>query len=487
MQDIDVFISYKREELELAQDVERALVAAGYVVFTDFNIQKSENFSEAIDKKIRESKLVIVLWTYASVKSEWVRKEAEEAARLNKYLGVCIDKVTAEMLPLYVRNSNWLDVSQKTRADGLRNLVGVVRQRVGNVSRAEQDAMAKTKLAERDHEFYQVVDGVGSLSGYQKYIEIYPQGANVFDAEKNIARLSSWLSIVTRVPFWGAIGTLAAIVSAWAAVQTIPRATDENDFLRARIEMLETELLTKQSLAPEENPSESGQGISEKGAAFLSTSLKQAQAALNAERTKLAQAAANIKELEAELQAAKSHALQLQQESATSIKSDCLDSGVPGVAIAGRCIPFGTVQLDLSKSELFGIGPLAGLRDLEFLSLQNTEIENIDAIASNKKLQILNLSKTRIRDLEAVSELELMQKLFLNNTRVTDVTPLASLTALKVLFLSNTQVRDVRALSKLKSLHYISMPDLNTAGNWTEDTEENRKAVQELIATWTPK
>jgi len=41
----------------------------------------SESFDEVIEKAIADAKCVIVLWSAASVASEWVRNEASEGKR----------------------------------------------------------------------------------------------------------------------------------------------------------------------------------------------------------------------------------------------------------------------------------------------------------------------------------------------------------------------------------------------------------------------
>ena len=113
--DIDIFISYKREERALADLYGDALKTAGYTVVTDLNIQKADDFGEAIDGMIRAAKLVVVLWTEASAASRWVRTEALEALALDKYYPVMVESVAPPDLPIQVRRINWLDVSTLAR------------------------------------------------------------------------------------------------------------------------------------------------------------------------------------------------------------------------------------------------------------------------------------------------------------------------------------------------------------------------------------
>ncbi len=188
---IDVFISYKREERAYADTVSHALKEAGYVAVTDLNIQKATDFGEAIDRMIREATVVVVLWTNASAASNWVRKEASEAERLGKYLGVRVDAVTVDDLPLTVRNNNWLDLSGASLTEGLPRLLTEIRRLAGAPKRTQAEATTDTATAEKDLEFYQVVSEIGDMGGFRKYLELYPKGAYTEDAKRKIEGINA--------------------------------------------------------------------------------------------------------------------------------------------------------------------------------------------------------------------------------------------------------------------------------------------------------
>ncbi len=71
-----VFLSYSREDSELAGEVERALKKLGLEVWRDVrSIAPGIEWSPAIAKAIRQARGVAVLVTAASAKSEWVAYE----------------------------------------------------------------------------------------------------------------------------------------------------------------------------------------------------------------------------------------------------------------------------------------------------------------------------------------------------------------------------------------------------------------------------
>ena len=72
----DIFISYKREEQPIAKKLADALQKKGWTVWWDPEVLTGERFHDIIDKELKESKCVVVLWSKLSVESENVKDEA---------------------------------------------------------------------------------------------------------------------------------------------------------------------------------------------------------------------------------------------------------------------------------------------------------------------------------------------------------------------------------------------------------------------------
>ena len=90
--EFDVFISYKREEHHLVQQLAAALEDAGYSHVSDGNLENGQHFPTAIAKMINSARLVVVLWTRKSVQSHWVIDEANLAQKLDVYFGVLVEE-----------------------------------------------------------------------------------------------------------------------------------------------------------------------------------------------------------------------------------------------------------------------------------------------------------------------------------------------------------------------------------------------------------
>lgn len=75
----DVFLSYDHADRRKAQELAKTLTASGWTVFWDRAIHAGPRFRDVIARELESAKCVVVLWSPASVQSDWVIDEAEEA------------------------------------------------------------------------------------------------------------------------------------------------------------------------------------------------------------------------------------------------------------------------------------------------------------------------------------------------------------------------------------------------------------------------
>src|SRR5215510_8020899 len=95
-----VFISYASLDRDRAKRLATVMQAKGYRVWWDREIAAGQTFDEVIERALDDSKCVVVLWSSTSVKSDWVKTEAAEAARRKVLVPALIDPVT---IPLEFR------------------------------------------------------------------------------------------------------------------------------------------------------------------------------------------------------------------------------------------------------------------------------------------------------------------------------------------------------------------------------------------------
>jgi hypothetical protein len=75
-----VFLSYAAEDREAARRLAEALIAQGHTVWWDRLIAGGALWSEAIERALADAWVVVVLWSEASTRSDFVRAEARHAA-----------------------------------------------------------------------------------------------------------------------------------------------------------------------------------------------------------------------------------------------------------------------------------------------------------------------------------------------------------------------------------------------------------------------
>lgn len=89
----DIFISYASPDKERAKVLTECLSERGHSVWWDRTIPPGRVFDEVIQEALHEARCVIVLWSAASVGSNWVKTEASEAVAQNKLVPALIDAV----------------------------------------------------------------------------------------------------------------------------------------------------------------------------------------------------------------------------------------------------------------------------------------------------------------------------------------------------------------------------------------------------------
>src|SRR5258708_24786161 len=127
----EIFISYASEDRERARMIAALLGERGWDVWWDREIPLGKSFDEVIEKAMAQARCVVVLWSAASVISEWVRNEASEGKRRNILIPVFIEHVEA---PLAFRLLNGADLSDWSDDGGdaeFARLVEGVRELLG--------------------------------------------------------------------------------------------------------------------------------------------------------------------------------------------------------------------------------------------------------------------------------------------------------------------------------------------------------------------
>ncbi len=136
---MDIFISYSRADRERVAHIAAALEAEGYSVWWDRDIRAGEEFDEVIDKAIKQSKAIVVVWSKTSITSNWVKEEAEDGVLANTLVPLMIDFVTIPRGFRRIQAAELHDAHDNpTLSENWPEFLGSVRKQVGKGEGAEK-------------------------------------------------------------------------------------------------------------------------------------------------------------------------------------------------------------------------------------------------------------------------------------------------------------------------------------------------------------
>ena len=103
-----VFLSYAREDVETARNLAAVLGDTGHTVWWDRHLHGGANFSNEIDRELKNAQVVMVLWSPTSIASAWVQDEAAEGRDSGRLVPVTVDAIKP---PLGFRQFQCVDLS----------------------------------------------------------------------------------------------------------------------------------------------------------------------------------------------------------------------------------------------------------------------------------------------------------------------------------------------------------------------------------------
>lgn len=107
----DVFLSYKREDWKVAQQLAEVLATEGLDVWWDAELRGGNKFDRRIREEIDNAGSVVVLWSYLALASDYVVGEARYAYKRDKLISIAIEEFDFEDLPFDLQAHHIINLS----------------------------------------------------------------------------------------------------------------------------------------------------------------------------------------------------------------------------------------------------------------------------------------------------------------------------------------------------------------------------------------
>jgi TIR domain len=143
----DIFISYDNEDRARVARLVEIFKAHGWSVWWDQGIQTGEAFAQVIEREIEKASAVVVAWTTASVRSEWVRAEVDEGWKRGRLFPLLLDPVEPPMPYRQIQAADLVDWQGDPAHAGLQRLTTDLAERIG--TRLPHDESPQTPNAVR--------------------------------------------------------------------------------------------------------------------------------------------------------------------------------------------------------------------------------------------------------------------------------------------------------------------------------------------------
>ena len=127
----DVFISYATADRDRIRPLVNALEQRGWSVWWDRTILAGQRWEDVIEAALNEARCVIVLWSSASIQSEWVRAEADEGRRRHVLVPALLDDVKIPLAFRGIQAASLVGWSGATDSPEFEALAKAVREVLG--------------------------------------------------------------------------------------------------------------------------------------------------------------------------------------------------------------------------------------------------------------------------------------------------------------------------------------------------------------------
>ena len=173
----DIFISYKREDRQIAERLSIALEQLGFDVWWDFELLSGQQFRRVIEQVIDQCHVAVVLWSALSRDSTFVVDEATYAREQNK---LCPARIDDCRLPLGFGGDHVVDLKGwdgEMNHDGLQGLLRAIEEKTGKKARLGARPRTQTEEARfAEMEAFKAAQAAQNVPALRTFLRDYSEG-----------------------------------------------------------------------------------------------------------------------------------------------------------------------------------------------------------------------------------------------------------------------------------------------------------------------
>ncbi len=194
-----IFLSYSRADRPTAQVIAEALEAEGFSVWWDKVLRAGQTYDEVTENMLRDSAVVVVLWSQTSVKSKWVRAEATLGQRSCEMVPAMIEEADRPIMFELTQTADLIGWNGDRNEARWQEFVADIKRSLDK--HAEAAAAATTAAAPAastaqgdatiETVFWTSIKDGDDRADFEAYLKRYPDGHYESLARNRLAALQS--------------------------------------------------------------------------------------------------------------------------------------------------------------------------------------------------------------------------------------------------------------------------------------------------------
>ncbi len=217
----DVFLSYKREDRPVAQELAEFLTTRGFNVWWDAALLAGENFATVVQDEVRRAKAVVALWSRLSVQSEWVKAEAAIALEKGTLINTVIGDLPFAEIPAAFAQIHAARLGNDRAAffEEIAEALALKGVTASEQSRTADEAQSALEHKVSEAEFFLVISSSRDRRDFEEYLDRFgTKGQFGSVAQRRIEHLDREAEAAKTwwrraAPVWAKVAAVVALVS----------------------------------------------------------------------------------------------------------------------------------------------------------------------------------------------------------------------------------------------------------------------------------